>query len=230
MTTAQERIAIAIGNFAHAMGRQVDVVDDLKLRLETREALHALFTELVAERDACCDDYQKEASRAVAAERIAEQARREGQEIAAGLHERIAELERELAAAKGKLDEAAKCVASWHSTPRLGAEYINDNQGDCVHYGDSQATHFCAGQLAKVLGIAAAQGGAVSNRRERQFLVITRDVSGGPINVIRCEIPSTPQTIAIRVRPGQQVVIELEEDNTKAKRTKPVKQPQDGSP
>lgn len=218
MTTAQERIAIAIGNFAHAMGRQVDVVDDLKLRLETREALHALFTELVAERDACCDDYQKEASRAVAAERIAEQARREGQEIAAGLHERIAELERELAAAKGKLDEAAKCVASWHSTPRLGAEYINDNQGDCVHYGDSQATQ------------AAAQGGAVSNRRERQFLVITRDVSGGPINVIRCEIPSTPQTIAIRVRPGQQVVIELEEDNTKAKRTKPVKQPQDGSP
>lgn len=59
------------------------------------------------------------------------------------------------------------------------------------------------------------------SRRDRQFLVITRDAAGGPINVVHCEIPSTPQTLAIRVRPGQQVVVELEPDNTKSRRTKP---------
>jgi hypothetical protein len=67
----------------------------------------------------------------------------------------------DLAAAQAKLAEVAKCVAAWRSTPRRGEEFINDNQGDCISYGDSQATHFCADQLGKVLGIAAAeQGGA----------------------------------------------------------------------
>lgn len=47
MTTAQERIAIAIGNFAHAME-----TNNAELRQETREELHALFAELAAERDA----------------------------------------------------------------------------------------------------------------------------------------------------------------------------------
>jgi hypothetical protein len=62
----------------------------------------------------------------------------------------------------------------------------------------------------------------MSNRRDRQFLIITRDASGGPINVVRCEVPSTPQTLALRIRPGEQVVVELEPDNTKARRTKPA--------
>jgi hypothetical protein len=62
----------------------------------------------------------------------------------------------------------------------------------------------------------------MSNRRDRQFLVITRDASGGPIKVVHCEVPSTPQTLALRVRPGEQVVVELEPDNTKSRRSKPA--------
>lgn len=53
MTSPQERIAIAIGNFAHAM--ETNNAGSTKLRLETREDLHALFAELAAERDHLCD-------------------------------------------------------------------------------------------------------------------------------------------------------------------------------
>ena len=60
-------------------------------------------------------------------------------------------------------------------------------------------------------------------RNARQFIIISRH-DAGPISVVRCEVPATPQTLAIRVRPGQQVVVELEEDNTRAKR-KPEVQP-----
>lgn len=61
-------------------------------------------------------------------------------------------------------------------------------------------------------------------RKARQFLIISRH-DAGPINVVRCEVPATPQTLAIRVRPGQQVVVELEQDNTRTKREPPEVQP-----
>ena len=57
-----------------------------------------------------------------------------------------------------------------------------------------------------------------SRRRERQFLIITRDEQTGAINVVRISTPSNPQTLAFRLRRGQQVVIELEPDNTKEAR------------
>jgi hypothetical protein len=57
-------------------------------------------------------------------------------------------------------------------------------------------------------------------RKDRQFLILTRD-EAGKINVVRCEVPSTPQTLAIRLRKGQQVVVEIEPDNTKSKKAKP---------
>ena len=60
----------------------------------------------------------------------------------------------------------------------------------------------------------------MSRRRDRQLLIITRD-EAGTINVVRAEVPSTPQTLTIRVRRGQQVVIEIEPDDTKDKRSKP---------
>lgn len=53
-------------------------------------------------------------------------------------------------------------------------------------------------------------------RRDRQLLVIKRG-DDGVVRVVHCMVPSTPQTMAIRLRKGQQVVIEIEPDNTKAK-------------
>lgn len=86
--------------------------------LDTLETMRAAIAELAAERDehrdrsdrygSRIDELLKERTKAeverdaavakcAELERIAEQSRREGQEIAAGLHERIAELERDLA-------------------------------------------------------------------------------------------------------------------------------------
>jgi len=60
----------------------------------------------------------------------------------------------------------------------------------------------------------------VTSRRDRQLIIITRDTMGA-INAIRAEVPSPPQTLTIRVRRGQQVVIAIEPDDTKSKRSKP---------
>lgn len=54
-------------------------------------------------------------------------------------------------------------------------------------------------------------------RRDRQLLVITRG-DDGVVRVVQCTVPATPQTLAIRMRKGQQVVVEIEPDNTKDKR------------
>lgn len=58
----------------------------------------------------------------------------------------------------------------------------------------------------------------MANRRERQFLIVTRDEQTGEISVVHARVPSTPQTLAVRVRRGQQIIIELEADNTKEAR------------
>lgn len=149
MTSPQERIAIAIGNFAHAMEtNNADGAGSTELRQETREALHTLFTELAAERDAATTARD-------GMERIAEQSRRDGQEIAAGLHERIAELERELAAAKGKL--AALLDAS-----KAGSELVEDLYGYAItDWAWKYGPEWLAQRDAFRSAIAAAeQGGA----------------------------------------------------------------------
>lgn len=60
----------------------------------------------------------------------------------------------------------------------------------------------------------------MTNRKDRQLLVINRDEQTGEVSVIRTLVPSTPQTLVLRLRKGQQVVVEIEPDNTKMPRAK----------
>lgn len=106
------------------------------------------LAELVEQRDAAV-------AKCAELERIAEQSRRDGQEIAAGLHERIAELERELAAAKGKL--AALLDAS-----KAGSELVEDLYGYAItDWAWKYGPEWLAQRDAFRSAIAAAeQGGA----------------------------------------------------------------------
>lgn len=179
-----DRIAAAIKQFdlsAMAFGIGLD---------ESRAELNAAIAEVVAERDAqradavrCSDEIYRallaivpeakgnlgqlaEAVRVkcdAATKRADGLAAENAAQLAAGkaLYEAAEKARADLATAQAKLAEADALVVSWRTTKRLGEEFINDNGGDCIAYGDSWATHFCADQLGKVLGSAAAeQGGA----------------------------------------------------------------------
>jgi len=47
----------------------------------------------------------------------------------------------------------------------------------------------------------------------------------GKLLVYRAETHANPQTLTVRVRKGQQVCIEIEEDNTKPRKRKDKEQP-----
>ena len=53
--------------------------------------------------------------------------------------------------------------------------------------------------------------------KHRNLVFIERDYDG-KLLVYRAEIPANPQTLTVRVRKGQQVCIEIEEDNTKSRK------------
>lgn len=52
--------------------------------------------------------------------------------------------------------------------------------------------------------------------KDRQLIVISRG-EDGVVRVVHCMVPSAPQTLALRLRKGQQVVVEVEVDNTREK-------------
>lgn len=55
--------------------------------------------------------------------------------------------------------------------------------------------------------------------KERDLICIDR-AQDGRVNVFRTIVPGKPQTLCVRLRRGQQVVVEIELDETKAKKAK----------
>lgn len=94
---AQSKLSGLTGRLDGAMEAQRRLVDDRDEHRDRSERYGSRIDELLKERTKVEKERDAAVAKCAELERIAEQSRREGQEIAAGLHERIAELERDLA-------------------------------------------------------------------------------------------------------------------------------------